>query len=152
MFAKSIDTASGGSATTGHMDRTDLNREKALSNFDVRHALSSMYSYELPFRARRRLPNALLRGWKTNGILTYILGAAVFGNPLVRCGRHRARNTEGGVGFDPNLPSAQRTASRWFNTAAFGIPRIGSFGNSGRNLFRDYRPCRSMRRYSKIFR
>ena len=34
---------------------------------------------------------------------------------------------------DPNLPSDQRTLTRWFNTAAFAVPAAGLWGNAGRN-------------------
>jgi hypothetical protein len=134
VFAKSIDTASGGTATTGHMDRTNLNREKALSNFDVRNALSLMYSYDLPLHNRRRLLNAVLAGWQTNGILTYYSGqpfSATLSADVAATGPGTQRAD---VLLDPNLPSAQRTTSRWFNTAVFRIPRTGTFGNSGRNI------------------
>ncbi|MBP6824148.1 MAG: hypothetical protein KA368_21550, partial [Acidobacteria bacterium] len=38
----------------------------------------------------------------------------------------------------PNLTGQARlsnpTVEQWFNTAAFAVPRFGSFGNSGRNI------------------
>src|SRR4029450_1219142 len=36
----------------------------------------------------------------------------------------------------PNLPSDQRTLSRWFNTAAFASPAPFTFGNSPRSVLR----------------
>jgi hypothetical protein len=36
-------------------------------------------------------------------------------------------------GVDPNLPSDQRNADHWFNTAAFTTPPAFTFGDVGRN-------------------
>ena len=35
---------------------------------------------------------------------------------------------------DPNLPTDERTVSRWFNTAAFAAPPSFTFGSAGRNI------------------
>src|SRR5207249_5395278 len=98
------------------------------------HALSLMYSYELPFRTRRRLPNAILSGWQTNGILTYYSGQPFSANLSADVAATGPGPQRADILFNPNLPSAQRTPSRWFNTAAFHIPITGTFGNSGRNI------------------
>jgi len=37
------------------------------------------------------------------------------------------------AGVSPSLPADQRTADRWFNTAAFVTPPAFTFGNAGRN-------------------
>jgi hypothetical protein len=35
---------------------------------------------------------------------------------------------------DGNLPDDQRSVERWFDTAAFRRPAVGTFGSSGRNV------------------
>ena len=53
---------------------------------------------------------------------------------------------------NPELPSDQRTLSRWFNTAAFANPANFTFGNSPRSVLRGPRSRRSMRRSRRAFR
>jgi hypothetical protein len=36
-------------------------------------------------------------------------------------------------GVSPYLPSGERSADHWFNTAAFATPAAYTFGNAGRN-------------------
>jgi hypothetical protein len=40
------------------------------------------------------------------------------------------------IGGDIDLPSSERTVSRWFNTAAFTAPPNDRFGNSGFGILR----------------
>ena len=50
-------------------------------------------------------------------------------------------NTGGGqdrpnvTGLDPTLPGDQQTIARWFNTDAYVLQPLGTFGNAGRNTF-----------------
>ena len=50
-------------------------------------------------------------------------------------------NTGGGqdrpnvTGADPTLPDDQQSINRWFNTDAYALQPLGSFGNAGRNTF-----------------
>ena len=39
------------------------------------------------------------------------------------------------TGLDPVLPADQRTIARWFNTAAYVVQPLGTFGDAGRNTF-----------------
>jgi hypothetical protein len=38
------------------------------------------------------------------------------------------------AGQQANLPPDQRSVQRWFNTAAFAVAPLGTFGNAGRNI------------------
>jgi hypothetical protein len=97
--------------------------------------------YELPFGKGKRfldrggVLNALLGGWEFGTLFNVQTG---FPGTVVS-GRDQS-NT--GAGFDrPNmrpgqetaLDRDQRSASRWFNTAAFELQPFGTHGNVGRN-------------------
>ena len=78
--------------------------------------------------------NQLLGGWQLGSIITIQTG-----NPVtITLGQDRAQ-TGGGfdrpntTGADAVLPKSERTTSRYFNTSAFVIQPLGTFGNVGRN-------------------
>lgn len=144
VYSKSIDTTSGGAFSTSHQNMRNLNAEKGVSNFDSPHALVFNHIFELPFGKGKKflsgiggLGNAVLGGWQANGILTVLSGlpfsATAPGDPAAVGGFYAGRANVSG---DPNLPSDQRTPARWFNTSVFSVPKLGTFGNSGRNIIR----------------
>jgi hypothetical protein len=79
-FAKSIDDSSrlsgGGGANqqtyAGVMDIYNRGLERALSDFDRRHALSTSFLYKLPFRN-----HFLTRGWQVNTIIRLYSGTPI---------------------------------------------------------------------------
>ena len=81
------------------------------------------------------MKNAVIGGWQVNGIYTWQRGfpltitAADVGGLNDTSGTNRA-NLVG----DPN--GADRTVTRWFNTAAYAQPAAGVLGNLGRNTER----------------
>ena len=113
--------------------------EKALSNQDTPNSLSVNYIWELPFfNGSRGVARQALYGWKVVGISTFRSGT-----PLNVCLNSDIAGT--GTSYEcqrpdlvakPNLPKDQRTLSRYFNTDAFAVPALGTFGNSGRNVVR----------------
>jgi hypothetical protein len=106
--------------------------------FDVRHRFVSSVLYELPFGdgrafAQTGLGAALLGGWQVSTIASVSSGFP----RNVTSGTDRS-NT--GAGYDrPNVVAGQdpnagdRTIQRWFNTSAFVLNDIGTYGNAGRN-------------------
>ena len=81
--------------------------------------------------------NAALAGWRLGVLQTLqsgpaftVVTAANATNAFL-AGPNRADL----VG-DPNLPSDERTLSRWCNTAAFANPAPHTFGNSPRSVLR----------------
>lgn len=113
--------------------------EKDVSTGNVPHILSSGFVYELPFGRGRAhsltgWKDFLGGGWQLAGIVRMQSGspAAVT----------QATNLNAFAGFgiqrpnriaDPELPSGQRTTSRYFNTAAFTQAPQFTIGNSSRN-------------------
>jgi hypothetical protein len=149
-YSKSIDDASNFFTSAGDpnfpQDSLNLRAERGRSNFDVRHRLSTSFSYELPFGQGRRFANdegmltTLLSGFQFNGIVTLQTGRPFTVALLSEIDNsNTGRSTLGfGANDRPNVagdPSAtNRTPERWFNTGAFVFPAFGTFGNAGRNI------------------
>ncbi len=132
-FSKTLDDS------TTPQNSYNARPDYALSNINRAQVFSATYIYELPFFLHSQnafLKNAL-GGWGLAGVTRAQTGApnsVIVQVDTARIGISQSRATVIG---DPNLPSGQRTASRWFNTAAF-LPASqmapGQFGNSGRNI------------------
>jgi hypothetical protein len=119
-----------------------LSCEWGLSVFDVRHRFVASILYELPFGNGKPfmqdgLGSAILGGWQLSTIISKSSGFP----RTVYSGTDRS-NTGGGQdrpnvvpGQDPVLPGDQQTIARWFNTDAYSLNALGTFGNAGRNTF-----------------
>jgi hypothetical protein len=132
-YAKSIDDASslngaGTGGFAGVQDVRNLRLEHGLSDFDLRHLLTSNFIYELP--GPRFAP---LRGWQIAGSVQ-----ASTGSPFTP----RTTNSNINLG-EATRPNRIRNGSldnptpeRWFDRSAFPVVPTGSylFGNSGRNI------------------
>jgi hypothetical protein len=149
-WAKSTDSKSAAAALgatetagwQGFLNNHDPARDHGLSGFDVDHRVVASFVWNLPFGKGERLAsdasgvkNAVIGGWQLNGIYTWQRGfpisimAADLGGVLDTFGTNRADI----VG---DIHSGGGELTRWFNTAAFAQPALGSFGNSGRSILR----------------
>jgi hypothetical protein len=142
-FSKSLDTASVN--LDSPQDSRNLLANYGPSVFDQRHRFVMSTIYQLPFGRGQRyasnsggFANALIGGWQLNGIVVF-----AGGNPFsVQASGDRTETgclgcvqKANAVGSAPgNLPSSERTVQRWFNTAAFALAPLGTFGNTGRNI------------------
>jgi hypothetical protein len=143
-LAKSRDNASsiGGGGTVVAQNDQDLDAEWGLSSFDRRHQLSADLSVELPFGPNRRwLANggpwaALLENWRASTTFTWQSGTPY--TPRVQAAAADvARGTSGTLRANYTGETVQvndPTIDLFFNTAAFGVPAAGSFGNASRNM------------------
>jgi hypothetical protein len=144
-LSKSSDNGSGIRTLNGDtlfpQDSFCLDCEWGLSVFDVRHRFVSSILYELPFGSGKPflesgLGAALLGGWQISTIIT-----ASSGFPRTAYVGTDRSNTGGGqdrpnmTGQDPDLPRDERSPARWFNTAAFALQPLGTWGDTGRNTF-----------------
>lgn len=107
----------------------DARMERAAAAFDRTQVLAVSYVYELPvFRTNR-----WLGGWQVSGITRAETGApfsvTVPGDRAGVGGGAQRASVIGDVAGDKQL-------LRWFNTTAFALPALGTFGNAGRNLLR----------------
>ena len=127
----------GGGNATGlegfRMGRFNRSLDRRIDQDDVSRRLVVSSVYELPFGKGRPFLNGVptvvdlvLGGWQINGIGTFQSG-----KPLMV----RGANNFTGIGFpdlvsDPTLPSDQRSATGWFDTAAFKNPANFVLGNA----------------------
>ncbi|MCW5981359.1 MAG: carboxypeptidase regulatory-like domain-containing protein [Bryobacteraceae bacterium] len=143
-WSKAIDT---GSAIRTHgtdplfpQDNYNWGADRGLSQFDVRHRFVSSFLWEVPVGRGRRwmntggVANAILGGWQLGSIIT-VQG----GFPLTLLSRQdRANDGQGNYqrpdynGMEWRLPSDQRGAQGWFDTRAFTLPALYTYGNLGR--------------------
>ena len=141
-FSKSTDNGSGIRTLDGDplfpQDSYCIDCEYGLSIFDVRHRFVSSVLYELPFGVDKPylkggIGNALLGGWQISSILSISSGfprTVTTGRDQANTGAGSDRPNRGG---DPNLPRGDRSIDRWFDTSAYSLEPLGTFGNAGRN-------------------
>ncbi|OLC42412.1 MAG: hypothetical protein AUH43_22700 [Acidobacteria bacterium 13_1_40CM_65_14] len=144
-LSKSTDNGSGIRVLNGDtlfpQNSFCLDCEWGLSVFDVRHRFVSSILYELPFGegkpyAKTGAAGAILGGWQISTIISKSSGfprTAYVGTDRSNTGGGQDRPNV--TGQDPVLPGDQRTIARWFNTDAYVLNAVGTFGNAGRNTF-----------------
>ncbi len=140
-FAKSIDNASsiGGGAPVVVQDDLNPQLDRGLSAFDIRHQLRVNYMYEFPFGERKRWAR---KGWQEHVFGTWSVNGNTSwqtGSPYTaRVQGFVADNSGAGNSFseradqvgDPN--TGLGLPLNFFNTAAFGQPPLGRFGDAAR--------------------
>jgi hypothetical protein len=126
----------------GTQDPYNYALDKALSAFHLAHRFSLAGVWEVPFgRGRQfgsqsnRLVDAIFGGWQLSAFMVLRTGT-----PLTITTQGDNVNTGGGYTQvpnrlgEPNLPSDQRTRSRFFDTSVFARPAMYALGNAGRNI------------------
>jgi Carboxypeptidase regulatory-like domain len=116
--------------------------ERDYSTGDMPHVFVSSLVWDLPAGTGRRrqlsgVLGALANDWTVTTLVTLQSGMPVAVT--------QTTNNNAAFGFgvqrpnlvdDPTLPAAQRTPSRWFNTAAFTAAPVFTIGSSSRNPVR----------------
>jgi hypothetical protein len=129
-------------ATFPVADSFNRRLERDHSTGDVPHVFVASVVWDIPFGANRAnrvsgWPGAVVNDWTLTGIVTLQSGM-----PLAIA---QATNNNAFAGFgtqrpnlvgDPELPSDERSVSRWFNTAAFQAAPAFTIGTSSRNPVR----------------
>ena len=113
----------------------DLKDERGNSTFDIRHIVTSFWSYQVPqwghFAPR------LTKGWQLNSLFTFHGGSPLnilAGTNRSGTGENRDRVDVIGdpfTGFSSTIPGS--LAIQYMTKAAFANPALGTFGNIGRN-------------------
>jgi hypothetical protein len=113
----------------------DESGEWAPSSFDHRHLFVASGTYQLPFfEGHGGLTEGILGGWRVNAVFFTQSGAPF----TVNLGVDQANVGSGPAQrpdqlTDPNLPSHERRPERWFDTSAFALPALFTFGSAPRN-------------------
>jgi hypothetical protein len=137
VWSKSIDDGDsvnvGFDDSIGAQNENNLHLERGLSIFNVPRRLSAGFVYSLPSSERFR---PLLNAWQISGVLTIQDGTPTpvvyIATDIANSGTPNRPNVV--FGQSVSLPSSQRTAEHWFNTAAFSTPAPYTFGNAGRDI------------------
>ena len=113
------------------------------AGYDRTHILKANFTYEIPsftLLGNHAIAKGLFQGWQVSGIATIQSGV-----PLgITAGFVNAVDITGSPTDGPRpvmlqnpiLPSSERTFDRNFNTAAFGPPAVGTFGNAPKDVVR----------------
>ncbi len=114
-----------------------------MSSFDATHVLVVNYTWELPKMSAlvdHPLVRATLDNWQISGISSFASGnpvdvsfTTVDNVDLLGGGDTPIRPMITG---DPNLPSGERTLTRWFDTSVFARPARGEIGNARKDDLR----------------
>ena len=131
-WSKAIDDASdfaSSDPSESVLNSRRIDMQKGLSSFDVPHRFTAAFNYVVPAPHLKRL----FGGWQVNGVVTWQSGqpftpyTSQF-DPY----RNESFNRLNVIG-DPNKNVPAGLA---YNPAAFDLPALGVFGNSGRNIVR----------------
>ena len=123
--------------TGSYMDAYHRDLDWAVSASDVPHHFVLTVLYEVRHVTRIPFVNAVLGGWNV-GLLETLQSGAPFTvvTTANTTNAFPAGPLRPDLAGDPSLPAAERTLSRWFNTAAFANPAAFTFGNSPRSVLR----------------
>jgi hypothetical protein len=120
-----------------------LDRNFARAGYDQTHVFSVGFVYDLPFgkgqpMLQSGVAAAILGDWQINGVYMGSTGrlrnVSASGGSLNAPGNSQTADQ---VEAEANLSRGDRTADRWFNTAAFQNVTDVRFGTSGRNILVD---------------
>lgn len=147
-FSKLIDDAgavfdaavlTGPVASYQAADSHNKQLEKDVSSGNVPHIFSSGFVYELPFGRGRPRPltgwrDIVAGGWQIAGIARTQSGSPIAVTQATNLNAFAGYGTQRpNRAGDPELPSGQRTTTRWFDTAAFTQAAQFTLGGSSRN-------------------
>ncbi len=117
----------------------DIEFDWGPANFDRRHRFVTSWLWELPGSFKNAAVRGVLGDWALSGILTLQSGLPFSVTSGVDNARTGTGNQLADRLGDPRLPSDRSRSDRvqrWFNTDAFGVNALGTFGGAGRNSLR----------------
>jgi hypothetical protein len=131
-WSKTLTDASGAWGTP--QDSRNIQAEKGLASFDTPQVLVFNYVWQVPFfQNKTGVTKRVLDGWTISGITTFQKGfPETVTLPTDNEGIGGGLERPDRVG----LVAGPGTLTNWFNTAAFVVPPIATFGNSPNGVFR----------------
>jgi len=138
-WARSTDDANRDTARRVFFASVDAEADRGPSDFDVRHSLNGLLSYELPTPFASGLGNKMFRNWTVESMFTARSARPInvlFGFPTTYGFAYVRPNMVGGEPlylFDPTLPGGRR-----INPAAFVLPSTLAQGDLPRNSLRGF--------------
>jgi hypothetical protein len=155
-FSHSIDSASSDAFAAYLNTLSSLaspNRDRANSDFDVRHSFTGGLTYNLPDLKTSKLVRAALFGWSLNA---FVLARSAIPDNVVR------KISEGGIrmyarpNVNPGVPlelyGSVYPGGKVFNKDAFASPPPGQQGDFGRNVLRGFSASQADVRVQRQFR
>jgi hypothetical protein len=120
-----------------YMDAYNRCLDKGRSGSDVPHRFLLTFLYAVPTLRSNRFVNGALGGWKIGALETAQSGAVyTVVNVANTTNAFSAGPLRPNLLRNPELPSSERTLTRWFDTRAFVAPAQFTFGNSPRSGLR----------------
>ncbi len=115
----------------------EVDKDKGLANFNVKSRFVTSAIWDVPFfHGSKSFTKAILDGWSINGILTLQTGIPF----TVLAGVDRSLSGVGSDHADAIAPAATYNGApnssklaHYFDTSAFAMPALGTFGTAGRN-------------------
>lgn len=133
-WSKTLTDASGAWGTP--QDSRNIKAEKGLASFDVPQVLVFNYVWDVPFFHNKSRPEkVLLDNWELSGITTFQKGfPGTVTLPFDNAGTGFSGPERANLVGNPS--AAARSLTNWFNTAAFAVPALATFGNSPNGAIR----------------
>jgi len=146
-WSKFIDNVDEGGTALGdeggaYSDFYNRRADRGPSENDVRHRFTWSSVYELPLGEGKRFltdhpARFVLGGWSVGSVITVQSGPPLTVTTQVNTtNAFSAGPLRADVLRNPNLPSSQRTLSRWFDADAFRQPAPFNFGNQAKDILR----------------
>jgi Carboxypeptidase regulatory-like domain len=139
-WSHALDDAVGGLGVGEPQDSTNLLGNYGNGDYDQRHVLNGFVAYSIP--AIPHVPGFLTHGWRVNSLVTFQTGVPF----TVTASSNSSGNGESAdraiqiAGTNPFAGLTHQVVNgsvTWFNKADFSNPPEGTYGNQGRNQYRN---------------
>ena len=118
--------------------------DRSVAGLDLKHILTGNVLYDIPvgkgksFSTKNSALDYILGNWQFNNLFQSHSGSPF--TPIISSDQANTGNA-GWMGYEHlnvvgNPKLSNRTAAKWFNTAAYATPTLGTYGNAGRNSLR----------------